>query len=68
MKLRMTFKDPDHAMQFVDGTPAEADEFDGVNVPRVARALVRKFVVWDEYVTIEYDTLAGTARVVADGE
>jgi len=54
MKLKLTFKDPD---RYVHGQPGE-------EIPEEAAALVRKYVEFDEYVTIEFDTEAKTAIVV----
>jgi hypothetical protein len=53
-KFSITLKDPDYA---VNGH--------GTTRPNPAeRAVIDAFVEWDEYVTLEFDTVAKTARVV----
>ncbi|HWX31175.1 MAG TPA: hypothetical protein VNZ53_27520 [Steroidobacteraceae bacterium] len=54
MKVKMTFKDPD---RYVHGQAGE-------EIPDEAAALVRRYVEFDEYVTIEFDTETKTATVV----
>lgn len=60
MKIVLTFKDPDHAVQ-VDGR-------DVGSLPREARALVREYVEFAEYITVEFDTATGDVRVVPINE
>jgi hypothetical protein len=49
-KFTVTFKDPDYS---IDATASV------VGVP----GILEKFLEWDEYVTIEFDTETGKARV-----
>jgi hypothetical protein len=55
MKFTLTFKTPG-VLDVVDELPE-----DQVNV---ALTLADKFVKWDEYVKIEFDTVAQTATVL----
>ena len=58
-KFQVTFKDPDC---LVTGTGKDIDYVD--QLPTPARDLTKKFLEFDEYVTIEFDTTEGTAVVV----
>ena len=51
-KFTVTFKDPDYS--------TAGDHLDA----KVEATLKAKFVEWDEYITVEFDTTHGTARVV----
>jgi hypothetical protein len=53
-KFTITMKDPDYS----------TDGADTRNLTRAERAWMQSFIEWDEYVTIEFDTTAKTARVV----
>lgn len=53
-KFTCTFKDPDY----------NKPNFEGTSVAQAADRLKAKFVEWDEYITVEFDTDKGTARVV----
>ena len=61
MKYILTLKDPDHAMQDESGEDIRT-------LPPTAAAIKRRFVEYDEYVTIELDTETKTARVIPVGE
>ena len=50
----ITLKDPDYGVNEL-GVDKKA---------KAVRAMLTKFVEWGEYVTVEFDTEAGTARVV----
>lgn len=58
MKFAMTFRDPDHSR---DTEPKAATKL-------IADKLAAKFIEWDEYVTIEFDTESQSARVVPVAE
>ena len=62
MKLRLTFKDPDHQVQGL-GYDGIWDDVTDIG-KRKAEKLLKKYVEWDEYITVEFDTDAGTATVV----
>jgi hypothetical protein len=79
MKIRIQFKDPDRVgdaiqesvLASVQGlTYLPQDEKDAVIDRRYesAWAATEEFIEWQEYVTIEIDTEAGTARVVPVSE
>lgn len=51
--IRITFKDPDYAI----------DEWDGYSSEDLQNEIA-KWLEWDEYVTIEIDTDANEARVI----
>jgi hypothetical protein len=53
-KFTVTFKDPDYSKDS--------------DAPKDAQKLTDKFFEWDEYVTIEFDTVTKTARVVPVAE
>ncbi len=78
MKLRVTFKDPDGPADCIDEAIREevgklkldGDEEEAVFEVRREK-LKKKLAKWlpyMEYVTIEFDTDAGTATVVPKGE
>jgi hypothetical protein len=79
MKIQITFKDPDRVGDAVQQAVSEAvhvvpdlstDERDMVMDARMERTWedLEKFIEYQEYVTIEIDTEAGTARVVPVSE
>ena len=78
MKIRVTMKDPDSVYDCVhDAAKAEvaalglsADEVETVTDARAekARAALKTWVEYSEYVTVEFDTDAMTATVVKLGE
>jgi hypothetical protein len=79
MLIRIQFKDPDRVGDAVQQAVSEAvhavpdlstDERDMVMDARMERTWedLEKFVEYQEYVTIEIDTDAGTARVVPVSE
>ena len=61
MKFAVTFKTPG----ILDGTPASSTEdeekWEDYNA---ARTVVDKFIKYEEYITIEFDTETCTAKVV----
>jgi hypothetical protein len=59
-KFRITSKDPDYIVS--------GQNFDTQNLSKTERAFVESFLEWDEYITIEFDTTAKTARVVPVAE
>lgn len=77
MKLTITLKDPDGVYEAIDdaaktsleGTTAatalDKDEIEGLVEKRAAKLgeQCKKWIQYGEYVTIEIDTDAGTARV-----
>ena len=61
MKFRLTFKTND----VVDGSPADMNNEAYSETEReIASTLVNKYVKYDEYITIEFDTTNQTANVV----
>lgn len=54
-KFIVTMKDPDHDTQ---GMPLDASR------ALTAHRLKDKFMQWGEYLTVEFDTATGTARVL----
>jgi len=56
MKVRVTFKMPDVMEQAYEGLTQQE-----VNT---VRRVAEKFIEYGEYVTVEFDTDKGTARVV----
>lgn len=57
MKFRVTFKTPDAVQYALEELPADAD-FES------AQKVLDKFVEYNEYVRIEFDTETQTATVV----
>lgn len=55
MKFRITFKDANVDVSHVHGTSPQAEE---------NKAVWDKFVEYDEYIMIEFDSRTGKARVV----
>lgn len=55
MKFTVTFKTPDATHYAMENIPEDQQD--------EAEALLKKFVKYDEYVNIEFDTEAGTATV-----
>ena len=79
MKIRVTVKDPDGFYDCVkDAVKEEVDKIDGLDddekeglvESRLEDAwdTLEKWVTYKEYVTIEFDTEAGTARVLEEDE
>lgn len=76
MKIRIHLKDPDGFSQSVDDAVEQAiqaefptaddDENEAIREMRTEKvwAALEKFVEYQEYVTIEFDTEKGTAEVV----
>lgn len=75
MKVRITMKDPDGAGESIDDAVIRSVKDAGITHPEEARALyeVRRELVGDacakfldcgEYLTVEIDTVEGTAVVV----
>jgi len=76
MKFRITFKDPngvDYNIQEVVSSILGSyfDELDGYELENVVsektldiEEFIQKWVKWKECITIEFDTIAGTATVV----
>ena len=65
MKFQLTFKTP-YVTDAIDDM-ADADHNDGEereNLVETAKELARKFVEYDEYIRIEFDTETQTATVV----
>lgn len=78
MKVRITFKDPDGVYEAIDDAVKESLKTDGLDKDeaeaiselrheKVSRVL-SKWVEYGEYVTVEFDTDAGTAIVVEKGK
>lgn len=77
MKFRVTMKDPDGAGDSIQEAAEkavvalnlDAEEAEAVLEKRVEklRAFVRPWMEYGEYITIEFDTEAGTASVVRKG-
>lgn len=61
MKILLQFKNPDY-MVAVDGEWQEGYGSNGV--PKKHRATIEKYVEFDEYIQVEYDTETKTWRVV----
>ena len=59
MRFRLTFKTPDVCDQIPKGIDEEND---------AAHELALKFLKYEEYITIEFDTDKGTAIVVQPGK
>ena len=57
MKFTVTFKTPDAVQYALEELPADADW-------EQAQAVIDKFVEYNEYVRVEFDTEAKTATVV----
>jgi hypothetical protein len=55
-KFRVTFKSPDACFDAMEELPEE--------IKADAENLLRKFVEYGEYVTIEFDLDAGSAKVI----
>jgi hypothetical protein len=70
LKIRVTFKDPDHDMS-EEAAKAVKKQFPGLSEDAVDAEIdnvvsqCSAWVEYGEYVTIEFDTDAGTATVVA---
>jgi hypothetical protein len=59
MKLILTFKTPDILDQLEDQTNSEEE-------PEEAKAFVKSFLTYSEYISVEFDTEAKTATVLKD--
>lgn len=79
MKIRVTLKDPDGFYDCVkDAVKESIDELEGLEESEKEDLLehrlektwdtLEKWVGYKEYVTLEFDTEAGTARVVEESE
>jgi len=67
MKVRLTFKTPDvadYALQELE----EDQMFDDENQKFDVEAAIEKYVKNGEYLSVEIDTLSGTATVIPVGE
>lgn len=75
MKFRVTFKDPDGVSESLfweakksveEISGIEEDELEDLikNREEKLSKFIRKWVEYDEYLTVEFDTEAGTASVV----
>lgn len=62
MKFSLTFKTPD----VLSGSPADVSNVDESKWPDydAAKTVVNKFIKYEEYITIEFDTEKATATVV----
>jgi hypothetical protein len=73
MKFRVVFKTPDalhDAVKDALGDEDEDDDEDESEDGPTAKSLIsfaERWVRWGEYVTVEFDTVAGTATVVPNG-
>ena len=78
MKISVTFKDPDAVydqvheavVDSVRDLPLDDDEKDGLIETRVEKTneLLKRWITYGEYVTVEFDTDAGTAAVAETGD
>ena len=79
MKIRVTLKDPDGFYDCVkDAVKEEVDKIEGLDDDEKEELVesrledtwdeLEKWVSYKEYVTIEFDTKEGTARVLEEGE
>ena len=59
MKLQITFKDPDGVRESLEGAKLDPNK-----LPKDVEEIVRKFIEYNEYVTIEFDTDTKEAIVV----
>lgn len=59
MKFTITFKDPDCVVLFPGKDIDYVDQ-----LPPAGQEVTDKFLEFSEYVTIEFDTTAGTAKVM----
>ncbi len=75
MKLRITFKDPDGVHECVrdaveESLPDGLDESEREDLlesrTEAAYEKLKQWLRWKEYVTVEFDTEAGTAAVIPD--
>lgn len=62
MKFTVMFKDPDGVYESLKD--AGVIDEDGTAKDEAAKALVDKFVEFDEYIYIEFDTDAGTVTIL----
>lgn len=60
MKIRIQFKTPDATHYALEDVPEE--------MKSEAEDLINRFVRYDEYLTVEFDTEANTAIVVENGK
>lgn len=79
MKIRVTVKDPDGFYDCVkDAVKDEVDKIEGISDDEKEELVesrledawdaLEKWVTYKEYVTLEFDTDAGTARVLGEDE
>lgn len=79
MKIRVTLKDPDTMHDAVDDAVGkmpppdgvESEEWDRIRESRaekVKEAISAKWMEYSEYLTVEFDTDAGTATVIANND
>lgn len=73
MKVKITFKDPDGAIDGVRDAVQESlpdglddDEYEKLLESRTEDTFdkLKQWLLWKEYLTVEFDTEAGTAVVV----
>ena len=57
MKFTVTFKTPDAVQYALEELPADVDW-------KEAQKVIDKYVEYNEYVRVEFDTSTGTAKVV----
>jgi len=78
MKVRVTFKDPDGVFECIRDTAKESVQAMETLDDEERKDLVEsrqdsigeklsKWIEYGEYLTVEFDTAAGTARVVVSG-
>lgn len=79
MKIRITLKDPDRVYDAVQDAVQgsleaheglDDDEKEAIMETRINKtwAILEKFIQYQEYITVEFDTVDGTARVVPTSE
>ena len=59
MKFQITFKDPDGVYESLI-----AADFDFNNLPEDVENCIEKYILFREYIIIEFDTKRGTAKVI----
>lgn len=75
MKIRITLKDPGRIYDAVQDTVHESleahdglddDEKEAIMETRIVKTwvILEKYIQYKEYITVEFDTVDGTARVV----
>lgn len=79
MKVRVTLKDPDTMQDTVDRVVGKLPRPEGVTLEEwcdvledrakeTRQAITRKWMEYSEYLTVEFDTDAGTAIVIENGK